>query len=63
MKVLLVLAIVLIAAATALAYSANVATGVSMVTAHASRTTEATTLLLSGSLLIGIAGAVRRWPL
>jgi|RhiMetStandDraft_4_1073278.scaffolds.fasta_scaffold2065761_1 hypothetical protein len=63
MKVILVLSIVLIAAATALAYGASVTAGTSVVTAHASRATETTTLLLSGGLLLGLAGAVRRMPL
>jgi hypothetical protein len=61
MKVLLVFVIVLIAAATALAYGhAGVTAGVSAVASHAS--TEPTALLLSGSALLGIAGAVRRLP-
>jgi hypothetical protein len=61
MKVLLVVVIVLIAAATALAYGlAGVTAGVSAVASHAS--TEPTALLLSGSALLGIAGAVRRLP-
>lgn len=61
MKVLLVFVIVLIAAATAFAYGhAGVTAGVSAVASHAS--TEPTALLLSGSALLGIAGAVRRLP-
>ena len=61
MKVLLVFVIVLIAAATALAYGhVGVTAGVSAVASSAS--TEPTALLLSGSALLGIAGAVRRLP-
>jgi hypothetical protein len=63
MKVVLVFAIVLVAAAaTAFAYGqAGVSAGVSAVASQAS--TEPTALLLSGSVLLGIAGAVRRLPL
>jgi hypothetical protein len=61
MKVILVLAILLIAA-SALAYGASVTAGVSVVTAHGARASETTTLLLSGSLLLGLAGAMRRLP-
>ena len=61
MKVVLVFVIVLVAAATAVAYGhAGVSAGVSAVASHAS--TEPTALLLSGSALLGIAGAVRRLP-
>jgi hypothetical protein len=62
MKAILVLAILLIAAASALAYGASVTAGVSVVTTHGTRATETTTLLLSGGLLLGLAGAVRRLP-
>jgi len=62
MKVILVLVILLIAAASALAYGASVTAGVSVVTSHGTRATETTTLLLSGSLLLGLAGAMRRLP-
>jgi hypothetical protein len=62
MKVVLVFALVLVAAATAFAYGqAGVSAGVSAVASQAS--TEPTALLLSGSVLLGIAGAVRRLPL
>lgn len=61
MKVVLVLVIVLIAAATAFAYGpAGVSAGVHAVASQAS--TEPTALLLSGSALLGLAGAVRRLP-
>ena len=57
MKVFLVLFSVLVAAATAFAYGPA---GVSAVATHVS--TEPTALLLSGSALLGLAGAVRRLP-
>ena len=61
MKVVLVFIIVLIAAATALAYGqAGVGLGVTTVAAQA--WAEPAALLLSGSALLGIAGAVRRLP-
>jgi hypothetical protein len=61
MKVVLGLIIMLVAAATVVAYGhAGVSAGVSAVASHASR--EPTALLLSGSALLGIAGAVRRLP-
>jgi hypothetical protein len=62
MKAFLVLFIVPAAAATALAYGhAGVSEGVNAVAWHASA--EPTALLLSGSALLGLAGAVRRLPL
>ena len=61
MKVVLVFVIVLIAAATAFAYGqAGVGAGVTAVAAQA--WAELAALLLSGSALLAIAGAVRRLP-
>ena len=63
MKVLLVLVIVLLAAATAFAYGhADVAAGVSAVVAQTAdvAVSEPATMLLSGTLLLGLASAVRR---
>ena len=58
MKVLLALALVLLAAASAFAYGAgDVARGVS---SFNFMMTEPAFMLLSGTLLIAIAGAVRR---
>lgn len=65
MKVLLVLAIVLLAAATALAYGhAEVAAGVSVVVEQTAGVvvSEPTAMLLSGGLLLALASAVRRFP-
>ena len=63
MKVVLVLIFVLLAAATALALgSATVATSVTAAAVQVvDRTGEPATLLLSGSLLLGLAGAVKRF--
>jgi H+/gluconate symporter-like permease len=63
MKVVLVLVFVLLAAATALALgSATVATSVTAAAVQVvDRTGEPGTLLLSGSLLLGLAGAVKRF--
>jgi hypothetical protein len=62
MKVVLVLVLVMLAAATALAYGNPAVT--TSVTAAAVQVVEGTSepaaLLLSGSLLLGLAGAVRR---
>jgi hypothetical protein len=65
MKVVLVLAFVAFAAATSLAYgNAVVTTSVTAVAVQvAGNTSEPAALLLSGSLLIGLAGAVRRFTL
>jgi hypothetical protein len=61
MKVVLVCVLVLIAAATALAYGQpGVSAGVTAVVSEA--WTEPAALLLSGSALLGIAGAIRRMP-
>ena len=66
MKVVLVLVFVLLAAATALALgSETVATSVIDTTAAAvqmaDQTGEPATLLLSGSVLLGLAGVVKRF--
>ena len=66
MKVVLVLVFVLLAAATALALgSGTVATGVIDTTAAAVQMAdqrgEPTTLLLSGGVLLGLAGVVKRF--
>ena len=59
MKVVLVLVFVLLAAATALALgSGTVATSVVQM---ADQTGEPATLLLSGSVLLGLAGVVKRF--
>ena len=67
MKVVLVLVFVLLAAATALALGSGtvVATSVIDTTAAAvqmaDQTGEPATLLLSGSVLLGLAGVVKRF--
>ena len=63
MKVVLVSVFVLLAAATAIALgSGTVATSLSAAAVQVvDRTGEPATLLLSGSLLIGLAGAVKRF--
>ena len=63
MKVVLVLIFVLLAAATALALgSKTVATSVTATAVQVvDRTGEPAALLLSGSLLLGLAGAVKRF--
>lgn len=66
MKALLVLAIVLLAAATAFAYGrADVAAGVSVVVAQTTDVvvSEPAALLISGGLLLALASAVRRLPI
>lgn len=64
MKALLVLALVLMAAATAFAYGSDVATGMSVVAAATPTVviTEPLAMLLSGGLLLAVAGVVRRLP-
>ena len=66
MKVVLVLMLVLLAAATALALG-NGAAVTSSVSAAAvqvvDHTSEPAALLLSGSFLLGLAGAVKRFTL
>ena len=62
MKVVLVLIFVLLAAATALALgSGTVATSVTAAAVQVVDTGEPATLLLSGSVLLGLAGVVKRF--
>lgn len=64
MKALLVLAIMVLAAATALAYGpSDVTTGVAAVVEQTGEIvlSEPAMLLLSGALLLGLGGAVRRY--
>ena len=63
MKALLVLAIVLLGAATAFGYGrADVASGLSTVVEHTTDVfTEPVLLLVSGALLLVLGGAVRRF--
>lgn len=65
MKVVLVFVLSGFAAATALAYNTTaVTTSVTAVAVQvAGGSSEPAALLLSGSLLIGLAGAVKRFPL
>jgi len=64
MKVFLVLLLVILAAASALAYGGvDVVAGMAAVASHGSSADEPVALLLSGSLLIGLAGALRRFAL
>jgi hypothetical protein len=66
MKALLVLAIVLLGAATAFAYGrADMTGGLSAVVEHTTDVvlTEPVLLLLSGALLLVLGGAVRRFSL
>jgi methionine-rich copper-binding protein CopC len=61
MKAMVVLILVLLAAATVVAYGhADMAAGMAAVVAHTSQADEPIALLFSGSALIGLAGAVRR---
>ena len=61
MKVFVVMILVLLAAASAVAYSrADMAAGMASVVAHTTQADEPIWLLLSGSALIGLAGALRR---
>lgn len=61
MKALLVLALTALAAVSALALGhTDVATGVMEVVSQSSWPTEPAALLVSGSVLIGLAGAIRR---
>ena len=62
MKALVVLVLVILAAATAVAYArTDIAAGMTAVVFHTSQTDEPIALLLSGSALIGLAGALRRF--
>jgi hypothetical protein len=65
MKVVLVLVLTAFAAATALAYGhTTVSTSMTAVAVQVvADTSEPAALLLSGSLLLGLAGAVRRFTL
>ena len=66
MKALVVLIVILVAlaAATAIAYArTDVAVGVATITTRAARPNEPIALLLSGSTLILVAGALRRLSL
>jgi hypothetical protein len=65
MKVVLVLAFVALAAATALGYGHSAVThGVTAVAVQvAGSASEPAALLLSGSFLLGLAGAVKRFTL
>lgn len=61
MKAVVVMILVLLAAASAFAYGRiEMAAGVASVVGHTSPVDEPIWLLLSGSALIGLAGAVRR---
>jgi hypothetical protein len=59
MKAVIVLMLVLLAAATVVAYGHTDAAGIAAVL-HTTPPDEAVSLLLSGTALIGLAGAVRR---
>ena len=63
MRALLVLAIVLLAAASAFAYSNEMTEGLSAVMSQTGDVvvTEPAMLLVSGALLLGLGGAVRRY--
>ena len=65
MKALLVLVLVMMAAATAIAFAnAAVATSVTAAAVQvADRTSEPAALLVSGSVLLGLAGAVKKFTL
>jgi hypothetical protein len=65
MKALLILVLLMVAAATAVAFAnATVATSVAAAAVHvADHTSEPAALLVSGSLLLVLAGAVRRLTL
>ncbi len=62
MKALLILAFVLVVAATALAYGhAGVAAGVAAMASAAPEPSEPAALLISGGALLAIASALRRY--
>ena len=62
MKALVVLVLVILAAASLVAYGrADVAAGMAAVVSLTSHPDEPIALLLSGSALIGLAGALRRF--
>lgn len=60
MKVVIVLMLVLVAAATVVAYGHTDAAGMAAAVLHSSQPAEPISLLVSGTALIGLAGAVRR---
>lgn len=63
MKALLILALMVLAAATALAYGrAELAAGVALVT-DGWKAGEPAALLLSGSALLGLGGALKRFTI
>jgi hypothetical protein len=65
MKVFLVSVLVMVAAATALTFAnAAVATTVTAAAVQVvDHTSEPAALLVSGSLLLGLAGVVKRWTM
>ena len=63
MKALSVLALAVLAGSVVAYGSADVAAGMAAVVSHTSQADEPITLLLSGSALIGLAGALRRLAL
>ena len=63
MKAVIVHMLVLLAAATVMAYSHGEAAGMAVAVLNSTHPDEPLTLLLSGSALIGLAGAVRRLTL
>jgi hypothetical protein len=61
MKAFVVMILVLLAAASAVTYGrADMAAGVASMVAHTAQADEPIWLLLSGTALIGLAGALRR---
>jgi hypothetical protein len=60
MKAVIVLFLVLLAAATVVAYGRADTAGMAAAVLFPSQADESISLLLSGSALIGLAGAVRR---
>jgi hypothetical protein len=64
MKAMVVLILLLLAAASVVAYGhTEMAAGMAAMVAHSSQTDEPMALLLSGTALIGLAGALRRFSL
>ena len=60
MKAFVVMMLVLLAAASAVAYGPGDMAAMASMVAHTSQADEPLWLLLSGSALIGLAGALRR---
>jgi len=60
MKAVIVLMLVLLAAATVMAYGHGDTAGIAAAVLNSTQPDEPIALLLSGSALIGLAGAVRR---